>query len=237
MAVDVPSSTSATSTSAGGSGAASVNVNPPTGLTTGDVWLIVAVLDNNGTTTLNTPSGFTSGHSGVRGNPGYPYVQSFWKAAGASESAVTVSSTTGAWVLWCASIRCTGANTTNPIGNVATANPAGTGNSQAAPSVTVQGNGSAVIETYACSNTDDPTTVTITLPAGVTTLQAREGASTYPTAEVGYALRDAGAFAPGNWTNTSTVEGRVAIAIEILPAGGGGGGSSTARNLMLLGVG
>lgn len=220
--VAVPSSTTATSSDGGGGASTSVSVGVPSGLTSGDIWLIPCALDANGSGVINTPSGFTAAHAQIDGDPGYPEVRTFWKAAGSSETSVTVSGSTGVYVLWCGSIRITGANISNPIGNVATANPSGTGSSQAAPSVTVQNAGSAVIELYACSNTNDDTVLAITLPAGMTTLGAREGSHTYPTAEIGYALRDAGAFAPGDWTTNGDVEGHVAIAIEILPATEGG---------------
>ena len=77
--------------------------------------------------------------------------------------------------------------------------------------------------------------MTWTVPSGATSLQARVGSSVYPAGRVGYELRNAGAYAPGNWTihATDASEGRVGITIEILPAAGGGGGATQRKNSLL----
>lgn len=226
-AVGVASSTSSNGTGSG-AGSVSFSTSVPSGLTTGDVWVISCTLDAVSGPSIATPSGFTAAHAQIDGNAGgYPSVRSFWKAAGASESAVTTSATgTGVYVMWCASIRVTGALTSGPIGNVATTNPTGSGNTLDAPDVTITNNDSAALLIMACSNTSDPTNLTITPPSGPTVLVEREGASTYPTASTAYELRaTAGSYTPGNWTTTDTPEGRIGITMELLPTGGGGGGS------------
>src|SRR5690606_506481 len=112
----------------------------------GDTWVIVAVVDSNGAATLDTPSNFESAHAQVDGSDGgYPSVRTFWKIAGASETAVSVSASNGVYVLWCASIRVTGAHASSPIGNIATTSPSGSGTTLDAPDVPIQNDGSGAI--------------------------------------------------------------------------------------------
>jgi len=226
MAVAFPSSTQTASSDAAGGGSVNVNVNPPSGLTTGDVWAIVAVLDHD-SSTIATPSGFTPAHAQLDGTPGYPGVRTYWKIAGDSESAVNVSSSGGQnYVLWCASVRITGANTANPIGNVATTTPTGTGTTLGAPSVTIQNAGSGALLILAASPPSG--SLSITQPSGSTMLQARHQGNDFPSGAVAYELRNAGSYSPGTWSlhGANVGEGRIGVTIEILPAGGGGGGSA-----------
>lgn len=222
MAVAFPSSTQATSTDAGGAGSTSVSVSPPSGLASGDTWVIVAVVDAIGTT-LQVPSGFTAAHAQVVGNQGYPFVRTFWKPAGSSESAVAVSASGGEnWILWAASIRATGANA-NPIGNVATTNPSGSGTTLDAPDVTIQNADSGAIAILAGSPDGSSSTQPITIPSGMTALQAKT--APFPVGSTAYQLVNAGSFTPGDWVfdGWPALQGRVGVTIEILPAAEGGG--------------
>src|SRR5690606_243871 len=99
------------------------------------------------------PSGFEAVHSQINANPGgYPGIRSFWKEAGSSESAVTVTASGGQnWIMWCASVRITGARTSGPIGNVATTNPTGTSYTLDAPDVTIQNDGSGAVLIFGCA--------------------------------------------------------------------------------------
>jgi len=221
VAVGFPSSTSATSTDAAGGGSVSVDVNPPPGLAPGEAWGIVAILDTDGGT-IATPSDFEPAHAQINGNPGYPALRTFVKAAGDDESAVTVSASGGQnYVLWCASIRISGADVDTPIGNVSTPSvPSGTGVTIEAPGITVQKAGSAALMIVAASPTEG--VLSIAQPGTSTLLQARHTPNEYPSGAVAYELRNAGAYTPGTWSlhTSNESEGRVAITLEISPAAG-----------------
>jgi len=232
-AVAIPSSTSATSSDASGGASVSVSVSPPSGLTTDDVWVIVVVLDADaGGGTINVPSGFAAVHAQISGNgSGYPHVRAFWKAAGASESAVSVSGSTGVYILWAASVRVTGADSASPIGNVTSTNPAGNGTTLSVPGITVQHDGSGVLLVAAASSLQQINAETLlTNPSGSTTLQSREGNHTWPTGEVAYVLRDAGSYSPSDWAISQNAEGRIAVTIEIKPDSGESGGGGIVCN-------
>jgi hypothetical protein len=197
-------------------------------------------VDNIGAT-IQTPSGFTAAHAQIAGDPGYPALRTFFKIAGAGESAVTVTSSGGQnWILWCASVRATGAHASAPIGNVASSNPAGSANTHDAPDVTIQNADSGAFLGYGGSpNTSG--TVTFSVPSGTTLLQSRQGSgtTTFPVGSTAFELRAAGAYAPGNWGTNITCEGRIGVTIEILPAGGEEPPEAVPRenSLMRLGVG
>lgn len=195
------------------------NVNPPSGLAAGELWVIWAVLDVDPGAAISLPSGWTAIGSQQTGGEGWPVVRAFYKVAAASESAVNVAFTGGGYDFWCASIRISGQHASTPIGNIASAVSSGNGNTFAAPSVTVQDDGNLVLLFYAAEG-DDGGAETVAQPSGSTVIVEREGA-VFPVGSTAYRARDTGPFAPGNWVasrpDTDILNG-VALTIEIRAA-------------------
>lgn len=225
MAVVYQTSTSTTTVQSGvvnGSHAVAV----PSGLAAGDLWLIINVFDANAGGVINVPSGWTAVSTTLAGTPdGWPICRAFGKIAGASESAVTVSYTGTAWDMWSASIRLSGADPTTPIGNSGFLQSSGTANPTLvnAPDVTVQADGSLVV-LWGAQEGDSGTGATgaITAPAGTTDIVGRTGANVFPIGKVSYEARNAGVYAPGDWSfpraNTPDALDGVVQTIEIRPA-------------------
>lgn len=236
MAVAYQSSTSAL-TAFAGTANGNHNVNPPSGLSAGELWIICAVLDCDVGAAITLPSGWTAIGTQQTGQEGWPVARAFCKVAGAGETAVNVAYTGTGYDFWCASIRVSGQHASTPIGNVVPAVSTGTSNTLAAPTVTIQDNGNLALLFYAAEGTDAGAE-TIAPPAGSTTILEREGA-VFPVASTAYRAVDAGSFVPGNWVTTrpdADILDGVALTIEIrvAAAGGGGSGLDVPRNVRVL---
>lgn len=220
MAISVALGTVASGSFGGGSG--NVSVSPPAGLTAGDAWVIQVWIDSGGSSSINTPSGFTAMHAQVTSSGGFPEYKAFFKEAGASESAVSVTTASGVYDMYCVPLRISGdidaSSLANFVGNVATFTPTGGGNSIDAPDITIQNNNSMALLTMGCNNAGNGN---MTSPSGTTELYERKGAGVYPCLDTAYQAVNAGSYTPGtfDWQNSDT--GRLAVTLEILPAAGG----------------
>lgn len=223
MAVAFPTNAAVTGANfGGGSGTDSITV--PTGLAAGDTWFITAVNDTDGGATGEiTITGFTAVSTSNTGEEGWPRCRSFWKIAGASESAATANRATGSYVAYYNSIRATGAHASAPIGNISKLAGTGTTRSITPTAITIQNANSGAILTFGSEG--DTTAAAITKPTAATLFAKRDGASQFPSAAAAYELVNAGTYSPTAWTqaagDSDTWDG-VAWVIEIIPAASGG---------------
>lgn len=212
---------------------ASVSVSPPTGLAAGDTWVIGFCADTNraGAEVLQDISGFTGVVASQMPTGGgvWPVARMWYKVAGASESAVNVTSAAGVfWGSNYASIRLTGTHATTPLDTSALTNANSAATSTDVSNLTVANNDSMAILMYCHANNAAPT-----LPSGTTAIGGGTGLLTGPG--TGYASQavNSGTYDPSAWTHAS-VAPRISIIGVFAPAAAGG---ATARNLSLMGVG
>lgn len=217
----------------GGSGG-NCAVDPPSGLASGDGWLILCYADADPGVTISA-SGFTAASAELinDNDAGYPCYRAFCKVAGGSESTINIVYGTGAYDVQVVSIRLTGIHATTPIGNVAsvtndtqdTATP-----SYPVPGLTVQADGSLVITMAAWHAVGGWSWGLDSFPSGVAQIASRGdtyGGSQYPQWIIGADSVDAGSYAPsGTWSFTNDVgnamRNAVMQSIEIRPAASGG---------------
>lgn len=233
MAVSIVTSTSTTDTDSN----TSMSVAVPSGLTTGDLWLVCVVVDQDGGWTIALPSGWTSIFTTIQGAVGWPAMRAFAKIAGASESAVTVtwSGTGDSYDAWAASLRITGHHATNWLGNVGTAAlPSGEGSTIDAPDITIQDNGNLALLFAACEGDSTPAIDFSSVPSGSTLVVRRDGSNVFPSAGVAQQAVNAGSYAPGTWGQGND-QGRIGQTVEIRAAATGT--TVANRKLLLLGVG
>lgn len=172
----------------------------PSGLTSGDLWLVFIQTDTayNASNTITVPSGWTAVTAGAHGGGNqYPFARAFYKAAGASESAqaFTLSMPGGIYNAYGASIRLTGVNTTSPIDVQSTSTPSDF-SSIAPPSVTVAENDSIAIALLAQgSSFGSPA---FAAPSGYTLIGSQAG--NWCNSAYAYKTVNAGSLTPGNWT-------------------------------------
>jgi hypothetical protein len=153
----------------------------------------------------------------------------WYKVAGASESAVNVTSAAGTfWGSNYASIRLTGANTSTPLDTSALTNVNSAATSTDVSDLTVANNNSLAVLCYSHANNASPT-----LPSGTTAIGGGTGLLTAPGAGFAYEAVNAGTYNPAAWTHVS-VAPRLSIVAVFAPAAAG---ASTPRTLTLLGVG
>lgn len=225
--------TGTTSDHAGAGGTDSVSV--PASLASGELWVIQFVADADPGGTISVPTGFTSVAATQAGQEGFPIMRAFWKIAGSSESAASVT-TTNSYICWWSSIRINGQDGTAPIGNTNTASSTGAVTTLDAPDITITNNSSLALLFFAAEG--DTTAAVVTNPTSTTLIGSRDGANNFPAAGSAYQSVNAGSFTPGNWsdapTNSDILDG-IALTIEIIPAGAGG--SPTVKTLAALGVG
>lgn len=210
--------TAGKSTYAGGG--AGLSTSPPSGLVAGDLWIIGAAWDS-GSGTLDVPSGWTALTANASVNPVHRW---FWKLAGGSETAVTLTKTGGDPDGICAlSIRVDGQHATPiaAVGTVVTSASAGT--TIDPPAATAASTGSLAI-CFRCVNNIGATN---TQPAGMTLIgTATDTASVKISAA--YQAVNAGSFDPGVWTFDSGAN-RSTNTFIIEPSAGGASGQPTIR--------
>lgn len=226
MAIALATKTTASADFGGGSG--NLSVNPPSGLAAGDLWIIGAICDSDGTGKVGVPTGFTAVTASVNGYETWPEIRAFWKIAGASESAVNVPMATGSYYCWASSSRWTGAHASAPIGASATGTSgSSTANALDAPDITTTVNDAYAYLLFGAEGDDGSGTYTINNPSGTTMIDSLGAAATYfPAAGAAYESRPtAGSYTPGNWSQSAHSDGDVfdgvGITFEIKPAAGG----------------
>lgn len=214
-----------------GGGDASVSISPPTGLAAGDTWVIGFCADTAraGAEVLQDISGFTGVVASQMPTGGdWPVARMWYKVAGASESAVNVTSAAGVfWGSNYASIRLTGAHATTPLDTSALTNANSAATSTDVSNLTVANNNSLAILMYCHANNAAPT-----LPSGTTAIGGGTGLLTTPG--TGYASQavNSGTYDPSAWTHTS-----VAPRISIIGVFAPSGGAAVVPKMSLLGVG
>lgn len=220
MSVAFQTYTTATADYAGGTG--NLSVNPPSGLTTNDLWVISTANDVSTSSSVGLASGFSPVSAAVRwtdSTGAWPEMRSQYKIAGASESAVTVPFTQPAWEVNAVSQRFSGVDTSTPIGNVSRGDTEGGSTPQTVTpsSVAVGSDGSAVLEVL-CFTPNGNTGAASTPSSGYTEIVDLPGTSNQCSLMVAYLLRDAGTETPGSITATvsaGSLFNLVAQAIEI----------------------
>lgn len=101
-----------TSVAVSGSGA-SISVDPPAGLASGDMWLICFVQDDNNAV-FDAPAGFSTVDTSF--NTTWPRLGEVYKPnCSGSETAVTVTITGGSGNIRAHSIRISGQDTSDPL--------------------------------------------------------------------------------------------------------------------------
>jgi hypothetical protein len=204
---------------AGGDG--TLSVAPPSKLSEGNLWVVTVGIDNDPGATISMPAGWSAIHTLVSGaDNGYPTQRSFYKIAGAGETAVNVT-VENVYQHWAVSQRYIGVDQTTPIGNVATTNPTTSQSTLDAPDITIGANKSMAVLTEAHHATSASAT-TITIPSGTTEIMARGASTKYAQGAIAYQARDSGSFAPGNWTLSAARTNRSGITFEIKPYNEGG---------------
>jgi len=178
-----------------------LTVTPPTGLATGNKWIIYVVWDAEPGATVATPSGFNIVGSRIAGaDDGWPIVYVFEKTSGASESNATLTRTGGGnyhRVAYSIRVSGTAALSIDAVGTPTT--PTGTGTTIDAPDITIaQDNSLALL--FAASVGTPTFGTTQTAPSGSTLVDGRSGNDVYPVAAFARQAVNAGSFAPGNWT-------------------------------------
>lgn len=207
----------------GGSGG-NVSTSPPTGLTTGDIWVICAFADTDtGSGSISVPSGFTAVSDAHRYSNLYPLLRSFYKEAGASESAVDVAFGSGCYDCQTVSLRVSSADTLDIVSSEAESAGGASPQSLDAPDVTVSENSSVAVLVFGC-HVESGSASTISEPSGSTAVVKDQ--SGYPQWGIAYEARSAGSYAPGNWTATSAGKNctnLTALTFVLYTAASGGG--------------
>lgn len=211
---------------------ASVAVSPPTGLASGDTWVIGFCADTAraGAESLQDISGFTAvvASQMPTGGGTWPVARMWYKIAGASESAVNVTSAAG--VFWGSnymSVRLTGTHATTPFDTHALTNANSAATSTDVSNLTVANNNSMALLMYCHANTASPT-----LPTGTTAIGGGTGLLTAPGTGFAYQAVNSGTYNPAAWTHTS-VAPRLSIVAVFAPSGG----ATIVPRMSLLGVG
>ena len=191
----------------------SVSVSVPSGLASGNLWLVLLEVDTNynASNTILVPSGWTAVSSGgPAGGNSYPLARAFYKVAGASESAQTFSLSMpgGIWNVYGASIRITGADTSSPIDTTAF-----TTASKTPPARTVANDGSLSF-VWAANSLDSGSVI---MPTGYTLVGSQN--TSWCIYIAGYKAVNAGTETPGAFTLPGT--DTFAETIIIKPAGAG----------------
>lgn len=200
------------------SGSPGVTVDPPSGLASGDLWL-VSVLHDDNSCTINPPAGWTGLTQYQGSGSSWPTARGFWKVAGAGESSVSFTVTGGDAATIAVSVRIDGQHAT-PIDASPTGATAGSGTTFDAPDATVTDAGSLAVLVCGCNALR-----TLTRPAGTTGDVASVGDGAFNTLAVAYQSGvGSGSYTPGNWAYSSTAGGRIGQTIVVRPAAGGGGG-------------
>jgi hypothetical protein len=203
-------------------------VSPPASLAAGDLWLVLAVADqDNGTGEPNTPSGWTK-HYGRRvdGNPNYwPQGLCFWKIAGSSESDVTFAYASGAYQVHSLSARFTGTHQTAPLGTPVETqhfNNAAPVQSFDPTDITIANAGAMLVE-HVWAQKLGGAQSTPSVSSDLTQIYARgtSGVQIYDKGAVGYLARNAGAYSPNNVNFDNGGCERIGVTLfEIIPASG-----------------
>lgn len=197
-----------TSTNASGTGA-TLSVNPPAGLASGEWWGIHASVDSS-TGTIDIPAGWTA----ITANFGnYPKCRALYKKAGAGEVAVTLGFTgLEAGGRLAHSFRVNGQHATTPISATGTpSTPSGSATTIAVPAITVPDANSLAIAFCAMNSA-----VAVTPASGMTEFQDTNDNS-FINLESAYQAVNAGSFSPGNITFASS-DGRKAESYSIAPS-------------------
>lgn len=202
--------TSTTGTFSGGS----LSANPPSGLASGDCWVVVGCQDDDNLTAV-APSGWTL--IDARFNTTWPNGFALCKPnCSGSEGAQSITLTGGSGGGLYHSIRVSGAHATNPLDAV-NEFVGGSGNSIDAPDITVA-NADSLAILVAVQNTHG----TWTPPSGTTEIADTTDGSSIKLGTA-YEARNAGAYAPSTWLSSRIDGGLAALTFSIAPAAGGGG--------------
>ena len=232
--MEVAYSTYTTASADYGGGGGNLSVGVPSGLASGDLWLISSTVNNFGGAgdQIGVATGFAAVSPAQRFSAA-PEQRSQYKVAGSSESSASIAFASPSYLTYAFSARFTGTHASTPIGNVVTGTASsGSGSATVAPgTLMVQDAGSAVVVHVSFYPQADAGAIT---PASGYTEAAEYGAANaYLAASLNYKLRGAGSETPGNFTCTSAsvVDERVAQAIEIRPSAGGTDGTITGTTL------
>lgn len=205
----------------------SVSVSPPSGLASGDLWIIMASADTGrlGTEAMADISGFTALAVSQKGTGDWPITRMWYKIAGASESAVNVTTAAGCfWGFNYATARLSGVNNSTPLDTSAVpGNASGAATSTDVTNLTVAANGSMAIGMFTYANNTAPT-----IPSGSTSI------TTQGTPGFGavYQAVNAGTFDPSAWTHASSGNRIIQWAV-FAPSGG----ATVVPKMSLMGVG
>lgn len=207
MAVAYQTSTTGTFTGT------SLSANVPSGLAAGDTWVVVGCQDDDNFTAV-APSGWEL--VDARFNTTWPNGFAVLKTnCTGSETAQTISITGGSGGGLYHSIRLSGGHATTALDAVDEFAQAGSSTTIDAPDITVANDGSLAI-LVAVQNSFG----TWTVPSGATPIADTTDGGSIKLGS-GYEARDAGAYAPGNWTSSRNDQGRAALTFSIAPAAGG----------------
>lgn len=218
----------AANTSGNNTGSA-LSVNLPAGVTTGDLLLILAYLESDTNTWVAAPSGYTAVQSGV--NTGSFSLSLWYKIAGASESAPTITPTTGS--VWRAAVSACWSGGSGSGSFVDVFSSVSQGDSviesaQSAPSITTTAANDLLVFCYGNFGGTNPTGL---IGAATTSATAIGGLT------IGYAT-----IASAGSTGTSAIATGIGsqtyagFHVAFLLTGAGGGGGLLPR-MTLLGVG
>jgi hypothetical protein len=205
-------------------------VAPPASIAAGDLWLILAVADqNNAMGEPDLPSGWAKyyGRRVDGGADDWPQGIAFWKIAGASESNVTFAYEYGAYQVHSLSARFTGTHQTAPLGTPVETQyyNASTGLTAHDPTdITIQNAGAMLIE-HVWAQKIGGSVSAPSVSSDLTQLYTRGGGATgiYDKGAAGYLARNAGSYSPNDVTFDNTGCQRIGVTLfEILPPASGG---------------
>lgn len=201
----------------------------PSGLASGDVWVIAFETDHASITNLSL-SGFTPVSNIVTTD--WPCGRAWYKVAGASETAANITASgpagsTFAWEAFYTSARVTGANTTTPLDTHSEVAYSGGAETSVDPAnMTVASNGSLAIGYMGVAASE-----TVSSPTGSTELFNHS--DNWTGGSIVYQAVNAGTFNPGAWGCSNASGGRFAQWFVIAPAAAATG---KVQRFMMMGV-
>lgn len=215
---------------AGNASGAGLSVPMPAGVTTGDLLVIAAYLEADTNTWATPPSGYTLAQSGA--NTGAFNLSLWYKIAGASEAAQTITPASSNWrtaISACFSGGSGSGSFVDVVGSVGQGDTISPVTNQTAPSLTTLTANDLLIWVYG----NFSGTNVASIAGAANTLAVSFGGLTIGYANLG-AVGATGTTAPNSGPGTDTY---AAFHVGFLLTGAGGGGGGLLPRMMLMGVG